>query len=227
MRSFRQVLIPMCGIVLMSNGCTPFATVHPATIEPGVNVTFQAAMTTPPGDDAAWFWSYDCESGCNHAIIAPDLGIQFGSEFEGGLPFQLGAGISGLSGYAEIYKQLGDRPGHPWGLGGRLGIPITNWTEHRLYGRFERPAGDQSLVLNPTLYVFTGNSPNGANPGTFIAFVQGVGLVDRRERTTVIPALAAGIGRGSRENYGTAIGPFTTFFATASISIIVHRQRER
>jgi hypothetical protein len=209
------------------SACTPFAAVHPATVEPGATVTFQAALTSPPGDDAAWFWSFDCASGCNHAILAPDLGVQFGFGSEDGLPVQIGAGMAGFSGYTEVYRQMGAAPGRPWGLGVRLGVPWADWTEHRLHARFERPAGDRSLVLNPTLYVFTGNSPNGQNPGTFVAFVQGLGLVDRRARTTVVPALAAGFGRGWRRSYGSEIGPFHAFFATASISILVHRERGR
>jgi hypothetical protein len=219
--------IAALGGIVSGSACTPFVAVHPAAVEPGVNISFQAALTTPPGDDAAWFWSFDCAFECNHVILAPDLGVHIATDEAFGLPLQVGVGMAGSSGYTEIYKQMGDAPGRPWGVGGRIGIPWADWSEHRLFARFERPAGDHSLVLNPTLYLYTGNSPNGQNPGTFVAFIQGFGLVDRRERTTVIPALAAGVGRGWRKQYGEEIGPFNTAFATASISIIVHRQRVR
>lgn len=213
--------------LVASAACTPFAAVQPAAVEPGLQVSFQAALTSPPGDDIGWFYSFDCEFECNHAIIAPDIGVHLAVDGENGPPVSIGGGIAGTYPYAEIYTQLGDSPDRPWGIGGRLGIPLMEWTEHRLYARFERPTGDRSLILNPTLYVLSGNSPNGQNPGTFLAFVQGVGLVDRRQRTTIIPALAAGVGRGWRDSYGEELGPFNTFFATASVSIIVHGRRTR
>jgi hypothetical protein len=140
----------------------------------------------------------------------------------------VGAGFSGLLyPYLEGYAQLNRAGQNPWGTGVRVGVPLHSWTEHQLYARFDRPLGDgMRLLLNPTVFLHAGNSPNGANPGHMLAFVPGVGVLFEGETMSFIPAVSLGVGRGKRRSISIEEGgPFTTVFGTASMSVVLHRKR--
>jgi hypothetical protein len=203
--------------------CTSFSAVRPARVTPGSSVTLQLSYATPPGDDAAWFWSFDCEASCNRSILSYDLGYTNGFD-AGGTPFEMGFGISGTYPYATGYAQLGQGR-VPWGIGLRVGVP-AGWHEHQAFVRLAVPLGERTnLLLSPMLFLHTGNSPNGQNPGTFLGLIQGLGLEARGERFTAIPALSLVAGRTQRESYGREVASSWTVFGTASISLTVHKRR--
>jgi hypothetical protein len=98
--------------------------------------------------------------------------------------------------------------------------------QHQLYGRYDVPLGRSArLLLNPALLVQHGRAPNGENPGSFIALVQGVGLLIEEERVSFTPAVALVAGRADRNSYGRQYGSTAAVFGTASLGITVHRRR--
>lgn len=219
-------LTALLALALAAGGCTSFATVRSAEVVAGPSVMLQGSITSPPGDDAAWFWSYDCASSCDHAISTLDASFTYGWVDE--RPYSLGVGISGLIfPYIEGYWQLNGDSTRAYGLGGRLGVPVIGWSSHQLYFRYDIPfSGDRRLLLSPALFFHAGASPNGENSGYFAAFVQSVGLEHRAERATVVQSVALVAGRGDRDTFGDG-GPFTTVFGTASMSVTFHRRRPR
>src|SRR5687768_13372043 len=89
-----------------SASCTAFSTVRSARVTPGLSGTIQASVASPPGDDAAWFWSFDCADQCNHAIPSTDVVLAYGNQWSNGRVFTIGGGINGLQPYVEIYTEL-------------------------------------------------------------------------------------------------------------------------
>ena len=83
----------LTALVLATVSCTSFATVRSAEVQPGPSLALQASVTTLPGDDAGWFWSYDCEAECNDPIVGGDAGFTYG--WAGAKSFALSAGASG------------------------------------------------------------------------------------------------------------------------------------
>ena len=242
-------------------GCTAFAGVRSARVEPGVAVGARASYASPPGEIAGWFWSIYCAHDCNHPVAAVDLDISFGrvptAEGAGpgpgvgasdtvarsplhdrsspddrhplprprpsaaagsesaGRPVELGGGINGPSPYVEGYLQIG-RGDRPWGIGGRLGIPLlTGWGASALYARVDIPrAGDGAILLNPTLFLHAGRSPNGQNRGMFLGFAPAVGYrLPGRGSVRVILAAQPVLGQSWRERYGETESAFRVFGA--------------
>jgi hypothetical protein len=207
-------------------GCTAFATVRSAEVRPGPAVTVQASYASPPGDDAAWFWAFDCAQQCDHAIPAVDVVVEYGRRRPGSVAYTLGFGVSGVHPYAEGYVQLGSSRRRPFGVGGRVGLPIQSWTEHQVYGRLDVPlTPGQRLLLNPGVFYHSGHSPNGANPGSFLGFVQGVGIELDMGTASIRPAAAVVWGRAERRSDGERFGPTTRVFGTASLAVSVHAAR--
>jgi hypothetical protein len=205
-----------------ATGCTTFGAPRSARVTPGFSTSFQATVTTPVGDEAGWFWSFDCVSRCDHSIVAPEIAFSWGVLESGTIPADLTVGLSGTYPFFDGYFQIG-QGSRPWGAGARVGS-TGNWHEIQLYSRHDFPAGDNETVLwNPALFIITGNSPNGANPGSFFAFVQSVGIQARSDHFTAVPGLALVLGRGSRSSYGRDIGPFNAAFVTVSIRLTWHR----
>jgi len=83
------------------------------------------------------------------------------------------------------------------------------------------------VLLNPSLFLHEGESPNGQNPGRFIGFVQGIGVLLEGARVSWTPALALVAGRAERSSYGVEYGPTTSVFGAASIGVTFHRRRSR
>jgi len=127
--------------------------------------------------------------------------------------------------YVDGYVQL--RTGsHPFGLGARLGPPVQSWREHQVYARYDvRVTSSSRLLLNPALYIYEGASPNGGSRGSFIGFVQGVGLLLEGERVSWTPALSLVAGRAKRDSYGERFGPVRTVFGAASLGLTFHSPR--
>ena len=227
-RSGRLSNLRAAGLPLLVAGCTTFGTVRSASVNEGLSGTGQGSISLPPGDDIAWFYSTDCSSECNKAIVGGDVSAAYGHRgADGSLVYAVGAGINGEYPYVEGYLQLDRGTGNPWGLGLRVGIPISGWNEHQLFGRYDIPLSDGTrILLNPTLFYHTGNSPNDENPGWFISFVQGCGWMIPGRIMDITPALSLAVAYGERDSYGTDLGSFTSLFGTASLVVTMHRARE-
>jgi hypothetical protein len=207
-------------------GCTSFATVRSAEVSPGSSAALQASVSTRPGDVAGWFWSYDCAQACDRPVPGGDVGLTYGWPREGGArAFALGVGMSGAHPYVDGYLQLGGGR-QPFGLGVRVGPPVTTWREHQLYARYDVPLGGaRRLLLNPALFIHEGRSPNGENPGSFVGFVQGVGLLHEGARVSWTPAVALVAGRAQRTSSDQQYGPVWSMFGTASLGVTFHQRR--
>lgn len=216
----RIVLLPL------ASACTSFATVRSAEVIAGPSVAIQASASTPPGDVAGWFWSYECVEVCDHPVVGGDAGLTYGWPRGGGVgAFAVGVGLSGVFPYVDGYTQIGAGR-QPFGIGARLGLPLTSWREHQVYGRYDVRLGRSSrLLLNPAVFLHEGRSPNGASPGSFLAFVQGVGFLLEGERVSWTPTIALVAGRARRNSYGQQYGPARSVFGTASIGVTFHRAR--
>lgn len=209
-------------------GCASFGTVRSAEVRPGTSITLQGTVTSPPGDDAGWFWSYDCASRCNHPIPAADIGITFAGATpeETRRPFEFGVGVSGIVyPYLDSYVQLGQGE-RPYGLGARVGIPVSGWSQHQIYGRYDFKRNDgRRFLLNPALFLHTGNSPNGENPGHVLAFVQGIGFPFEGERVSFTPALSFVVGRSERRMGHLPKESSMTLFGVLSLGLTIHGKR--
>ena len=215
----------VAGFPLFLDGCTTFATVRSAGVPLGPSVGLQASMSTPPGDVASWFWAYDCAQECNHPVGGGDVGFTYGWHPRGARAVALGVGISGVHPYLDGYIQLAEGQ-RPFGVGARIGPPVTSWREHQLYARYDIPVGGSTRVLlNPAIFLHEGRAPNGASPGWFLGLVQGVGLQHESENISWTPSVAVVAARAQRNSYGRQYGPEASVFATASLGVTLHRAR--
>jgi hypothetical protein len=224
------IRLRVSGVVILAAllllGCTSFATVRSAEVRPGPAAALHASASTRPGDVAGWFWSDDCAQACDHRVLGGDAGLTYGWPRGGGAgAFALGVGLSGTHPYVDGYLQLGAGR-QPFGVGARVGPPVTSWREHQLYGRYDvRLGGTTRLLLNPALFLHEGRAPNGASPGSFVGFVQGVGLLLEGARVSWTPAVALVAGRAQRTSYGQQYGPVRSVFGTASLGVTFHQRR--
>jgi len=223
---FRHVLFASTAIPLLLGGCTSFANVRSAEPNLGSSVSMQFSWSAPPGDVASWFWSFDCADRCNHPIMAADLGVTRGWRVNNGpRAVALGAGISGVNPYVDGYVKLVGGP-RPFGVGARLGLPAFGWQENQVYARYDIPVNrDTRVLLNPGLFIHDGASPNGASTGSFLGYVQGVGLQFDGEYGSWTPALAVVSGHAHHAGYGRDDGPASRVFVTASVGLTVHGRR--
>lgn len=214
------------ALVPLAAACTSFATVRSAEVLPGVSVAAQASKTTTVGDIPGWFWSYSCVDRCEHPVVGGDAGVTYGwPRREGGTALAVSVGLSGVYPYIDLYSQLG-RGRQPFGVGARVGLPVTSWREHQVYGRYDIPLGRSTrLLLNPAVFIHEGASPNGASRGSFLAFVQGIGVLFEGERVSWTPAVALVSGRARRTRYGEESGPVRSVFGAASIGVTFHGAR--
>lgn len=208
-----RAAVCLWGLVFVGGGCTSFASVRSAEVSPGLRLDGGLSISTPPGEAAAWFWTFDCAIECDHSIVSPDLSVTYGPASRlAGKGYELGAGMSGLYPYFQGYIQLSSGA-HPFGLGVKLGVP-AGWREDAIFARYDLHLGGTTrLLFSPSLFRHHGNSPNGQNPGRFTAFIQAVGLETERDLT---PWLALVLGRAERESYGRSISGRTIFFVLGS-----------
>jgi hypothetical protein len=221
----RVLPLTMVAWAAMS-ACTPFSNVRSAQVRPGPSLALQASVSTLPGDVAGWFWSFDCESDCNSSVVGTNVGLAYGwPSATGQRGYELGVGTNGVYPYIDGYVQLnGGRA--PFGLGVQAGLPFTGWREHQLYARYDIPLGERRrLLLNPAGFLHEGESGNGQNPGTFIGFVQGVGLLLEGRNVSLTPAVAFVAGRAERRSYGQRFGPESSVLFVGSLGVTFHRRR--
>lgn len=218
----RQLIL--CAAACSTVGCTTFTTVRSAEIAPGASWTLQGSTSTKVGDDAGWFYSADCSSDCSRSVAATDFVWTHGAVSEKGGGATLGFGLSGLFPYAEGYVQLGTSKTVPFGVGGRLGLPFGNWREHRVYGRVDLVRGKTRFLWNPGVVITTGNSPNGSNASTMLGIANGFGLELDEENAVLTPSISIVRARAERTSYGTRIGPSSSTFLTAGLSMTFRRR---
>jgi hypothetical protein len=223
-----MIRIPAAALAAATaaGGCASFSTVRSAEVHRGASVTAQASLSTPPGDDAAWFWAFDCTSACDSRFLGGDVGVTYGLRR---VPVAVGVGLDPGGPYGDAYVQLG-RGTNPFGVGGRATLlPLTGrWRQDQLYGRYDvRLGATTRLLLNPALFVHHGRTASElpGSRGSFVAFVQGVGLLFEGERASLVPAVTLVAGRTRRTQLFTEIGPTRTVFATGSLGVTFHRKR--
>ena len=224
-RFILRLVLP--GALLLASACTTFGSVRSAVVRPGASAEIAASVASPPGDAAAWFWSWDCADRCDHPVIGGDVGVTYGWRPASGLPRAVSAGVNGEYAYVDGYLQL--RTGaRPFGIGLRAGLPLTSWREHQLYARWDVPLRrDTRLLLDPAVMLHEGASPNGAIRGSFLGVLQGVGVQFEGEHVSWTPAVSIVAGRAARDGYGEQVGPVWRLFGTASIGVNVHRASQQ
>lgn len=225
---FRKSGFRHAALALPLAACTSFSTVRSAEVRPGVGAMATASLSGRVGAETGWFYSFDCADACDRQVPGLDAAVTYGwLRALGARPATLALGTSGPHPYVDGYLQLG-AGAVPFGVGARVGLPVTGWAEHQLYGRADLRLGAATrLLLNPALFVHHGHSPNGENRGSFVAFAQGVGLEIDAGRVAFTPAVALVAGRSERTTYGQRIGPAAVVFPTASLGVRVHRAPRR
>lgn len=215
----------LLAVLALLSGCT-LSTVRSAEVYPGLSLNAQASAMSPPGEDAYWFWAYDCD-GCNEWVHGLYAEMTLGNvSADGARGHEFSAGLDGLVPFVGAYRQLGKSERSAYGIGGRVGLPLVSWTTSQVYGRYDRILRPgQRLLLNPAVLLHWGNSPNGENAGHFLGLVQGVGMEEEGEHASFIPAVSVGLLSGKRPSFGDSGGAFTTAFATASLTVVLHRKR--
>jgi hypothetical protein len=215
----------LAAVATAAGGCASFGSVRSAEVHRGVSGTAQASLTTRPGDDAAWFWGFFCSVSCDARFLGVDVGLTYGMRRA---PVAVGAGVDPGGTYADAYVQLGHGV-RPFGVGGRATIASAtgSWRQDQLYGRYDVPlGGDSRLLLTPALFVHHGGTEGEpGSRGSFVAFVQGIGLLIEGERASFVPALTVVAGRTRRTSVYEEIGPTRTVFAVASFGLTFHRKR--
>ena len=187
--------------------CATFASVRPAQVTPGGELTFQASVSAPPGELPGWIWSLECAEGCNNPVAGLELGYGHGVSDSSRAWYAEGGLASPLTPYLEVYRQFGDRS-RPKGLGVRAGAPVLGLGMYRAFYRTDlRP----SLTANTHLVVATVRSPNRENTATFVALIQSFGLMKHGATSGFIPALSFGVTHTLRNRSGvqeSAVGIF-------------------
>ena len=203
------------SVALGALGCTSFSTVRTARVSPGSSVTLQASVASRPGDDAAWFWNIRCPQNCDRVIPSADIAYGYGRA-QSKVPHTVGGGLNGASIYVEGYAQISTAKQLPFGVGGRLGVPLGGWSEHQMYARADLPLGDHiRLVWNPGIFYRTGDS-NGTS-GSFLGLVQGFGVA----LGPVTPSVAIVWGRTERTIAGNPTNEARKVFAAGALSVTV------
>lgn len=175
--------------------CSSFSTVRSAVVHPGPSLMIHGSIASPPGDETAWFYAFNCASDCNEVLSGGDIGLSFSHVPEKGTPFTFGLGSNGLYPYAEGYWQIARSERRPFGVGARLGLSVWSWTQHQVYARFNRPSDEGSTFLwNPGIIYHTGNSPNGENRGSFLGLVQSFGWEFTGDGPALLPSLSVVFG---------------------------------
>lgn len=215
-------------LTCVATACTSFSTVRSAQVSRASSFTMQASAASSPGELAGWFWSFDCVQNCGHPVGGLDLAYASGRDTESARPYSLGGGVNGLYPYVEAYIQLDTTHTRPFGIGARLGFPVSGWSEHQLYVRRDFHVRDNMRLLwNPGLVIHFGNSPNGQNPGTFLGIAQGFGAELGTKQTVFTPSVALVYGRTSRSGgFDFQNGTESKVFATAAMSM-TFRPRKR
>jgi len=212
-------------VLVVSGGCTSFATVRSAVVSPGISANVQASIASNPGDEAGWFWNADCAQRCGRVMPSTDVGFTLGQRPRGALPYAVALGMSGTYPYADGYVQLRDAASFPAGIGGRVATSAGGWYEGQAYGRMDMALSDRArLVWNPGVFYLGGHSPNHQSTGSFRAIVQSIGLQFDVGHVSITPSSSIVFGRATRTSYGQRYAPETRAFVVAAIGVTRSRK---
>lgn len=105
-----------------------------------------------------------------------------------------------------------------------LGIPI-GWHSHQLFFVYDLKLNDRMKVLiNPGIFHHAGQSPNGANTGSLLFFMQCIGMAIECNYITFFPGASFIAGRGELSISNEPPGRFNDFFMTFSLAISIHKK---
>lgn len=192
-------------VIVAGSACTTFVPVRPGAAQDGTSVHIRMTMATPPGDDAAWFWSFWCAHECDRAVGGVEVDAGHGTGGGQDTGWEFGGGFSGVFPYLRGHVELngGERS---VGVGGRFTLPVPNWRQDMAYVAYDLSSSDSKTEAygTTTLFRHGGHSPNGVQRGSFWAIAQGFGFAIDGFR----PELALVIGRTRRGALGgpTAFG---------------------
>lgn len=125
-RSTAAVSAVRYSVVLLAAACaacSSFSTVRSAVVHPGPSLMIHGSIASPPGDETAWFYAFNCASDCNEVFSGGDIGLSFSHVPEKGTPFTFGLGSNGLYPYAEGYWQIARSERVPSALARDLACP--------------------------------------------------------------------------------------------------------
>lgn len=225
MRRPRRPLPLLCVLPVLA--CTTFSSVRSAAPPPGLGVHVQAAIASRPGDEAAWFWSFDCANQCDRTVSGAEVITTYGLRGPDASAARatIGIGLTGFSPTVEAYWRIGGAAARPYGVGARVAI-FDRWVTYNVFGRADFAVRrDTRLLWNPGIVLHTGTSPNRSNDGTFLGLVQAVGFEGGEGPWRVRPSVSFVLGRAEHTSDGRRSGPATRGFATASIGVGYERGR--
>lgn len=200
------------GIALaVLSGCTTFVPVRSGEVREGAGLELAVAATTPPGDEAAWFFGLYCSSSCNRPITGLSLAARVGMVPDAGRPFEVGLGWSGVFPYAEGFVQVTRTP-RPVGAGARLGLSRGAWYEDVLFLAYDIDASPgYRLFATTSFFRHAGRTPNGDITGSLVALGQGIGA----DWNGIATSAALVVGRTERDSYGARVTSPTAFLVFA------------
>jgi hypothetical protein len=223
-----RLLLPAAVALVAAASCTTFTSVRSAEVRPGPSFHAQASVASPVGDEAGWFYSYDCSSACNTAVAGADVDFATAFSTAGGRGSTIGIGTSGFYPSIEFYTELDSSRRHPFGLGGRLGLPLLGgWSEHRVYARVDvaNREGTRRFLWNPGVVLTTGSSPNGQERGSVMGLSNGFGLQLGDGPVAFVPSFSVVAARGGHSSYSHPATPEWSAFATAGLGVTFRRSR--
>lgn len=215
----RRWILPF--LVVVAQGCTTFSTVRSAEVQAGSGSHQQFSASSDVGDEAGWFYSFDCSSQCNRSVAGAEFSWDFGAVTGTNRGRTLGIGVNSIfQPFVEGYWQLGKSGNAPYGVGARVGIPLGGFSEHRLFGRVDVPfANGERLLWNPGLFYMRGSSPNGQNSGSILAMTNGLGIQVREGDWAFIPSVSLINARAGHTSYAERFGPSWSTFITAGVGV--------
>ncbi len=221
---FALLLTPLALI-----GCFSVPTVRSAEVMLGPSLHQQLSFGTPPGRTASALWGDDY-FGFSSLVPGIEGGLAYGWRPEQGpAGVAVTVGASGLLPYVDGYLQL--REGRrPFGVGARVGIPVDDGSEHQLYGRYDVPlSASTRLLLNPGIVIRDAGSVSGesgrVDRGSFVGFMQGVGVMFEGTNVTWTPSLGLVAGRAEYRAFSFPPDRQAAVYATFSLGVTYHRRR--
>ncbi|RMG36811.1 MAG: hypothetical protein D6732_07685 [Methanobacteriota archaeon] len=214
-----------CGLLIsLLTGCAPFSAIGTAEVDKGFSLQIQSGVTVPPSQETYWFYDYlsDCPLCDANSIFLAQIGSRYGFK-----PLSLGLFVSGDGIQAEIYRQLHDGGKVDYGIGGRIGLPLLiEWYSHQIFFRYDlRLKKKLKLLLNPTLYYHTGESPNGANQGSLLFLTPSIGLALESKHVTLFPNVSLIMGKGNLNRRSEPERKFNDIFFSFSLGLSFHKAK--
>ncbi len=190
-----KALAPL--LVCLTSACMPALAARPARVAPGPSLEVRegfAVRTPSRGTCLDVIGDIACDFPFPSSVEAV---LAVGSRVSpNGRAQSIGAGATSVGGslapFLEYYQQrrAGDAP---WGIGVRLGVPVSDWVVHALEVRGEGPAYRQlQRAWTTTFAAQSGGVPDDPR-GTALTLAHAEGVVLRRRYATIVPSLFIGV----------------------------------